>query len=187
MIDFAAKLAAGLPYREFLSAYGNQEQLRRWQAIHDAVQLSQAQQTLLGRFTRRMHVICLAGTWCGDCVNQCPIFDHFATASPQIDLRFFDRDANPELSAALQTCGGARVPTLVFLSEDGFECGRYGDRTLSKYRQVVADMSGAACPTGLVIPERPMLDAVVQDWLNEFERVQWMLRTSARLRKLHAD
>jgi len=31
------------------------------------------------------------------------------------------------------------------------------------------------------------VDGVVQDWLNEFERVQWILRTSGRLRKLHND
>jgi hypothetical protein len=28
---------------------------------------------------------------------------------------------------------------------------------------------------------------IVQDWLNEFERVQWMLRLSPRLRKIHGD
>ena len=45
-----------------------------------------------------------------------------------------------------------RVPVVVFLSEDGFEVGRYGDRTLSKYRQVVASQAGAACPTGIGSP-----------------------------------
>ena len=83
--------------------------------------------------------------------------------------------------------GAARVPSVVFLSEDGHVCGRYGDRTLSKYRQMTADFAGAACPTGLGSPERTLLDAVVQEWLNEFQRIQLMLRTSARLRKLHND
>jgi hypothetical protein len=186
-MDFASKLAAGLSYQDFLARYANPEQARRWQAVHALVRLSDDQRALLGRFTRRMPVICLAGAWCGDCVNQCPIFDYFSQATDRIEMRYFDRDANPDLSAALQTCGGARVPTLLFLSEDGFECGRYGDRTLTKYRRLVADMSGAACPTGIVVPERSMLDAVAQDWLDEFERVQWMLRTSARLRELHGD
>ena len=33
----------------------------------------------------------------------------------------------------------------------------------------------------------PLLVQVTQDWLNEFERVQWILRLSPRLRSLHGD
>ena len=101
-----------------------------------------------------MKVLCLAGAWCGDCVNQCPIFDHFARLAPSIQLRFFDRDAHPDLSAELKICGGGRVPVVVFLSEDGQLVGWYGDRTLSKYRQMAIDQLGAACPTGIVPPGR---------------------------------
>jgi hypothetical protein len=79
------------------------------------------------------------------------------------------------------------VPVVLFVSEDNFQVGMYGDRTLAKYRQLVADVTGAACPTGLVLPGQSQIEAVVQDWLDEFERVQWILRTSARLRKLHND
>jgi hypothetical protein len=78
------------------------------------------------------------------------------------------------------------VPTVVFLSEDGHVCGRFGDRTLSKYRSMMANHAGPACPSGLAV-EGSLTDAVVQDWLNEFERIHWMLRTSSRLRQLHGD
>ena len=45
---------------------------------------------------------------------------------------------------------------MVFLSEDGFEVARYGDRTLSKYRQLVIDNTGAACPNPQqVVGQRP--------------------------------
>jgi hypothetical protein len=84
-------------------------------------------------------------------------------------------------------CGGARVPVVLFLSEDNQQVGWYGDRTLAKYRRMVADEFGAACPTGLIPEENSLLAAVTQDWLNEFERSQLILRTSARLRKLHGD
>jgi thiol-disulfide isomerase/thioredoxin len=186
-MDFASHWSKGLTYADFLKAHATPEQDRRWAALHAVLQLSAPQRELLASFTRDMQVICLAGAWCGDCVNQCPIFDHFAACTPRIQLRFFDRDAHPELAAELRICGGARVPVLVFLSEDGQEVARYGDRTLSKYRQLVGQLSGASCPTGLVLPEKSLLDAVTVDWLNEFERAQWILRTSARLRQLHGD
>jgi thiol-disulfide isomerase/thioredoxin len=187
-MDFAAKFPTGLPYEDFLATYGNEDQRGRWAAFHASIKLTPAQHDLLAGFRREMQVLCLAGAWCGDCVNQCPIFDHFSQACPRIKIRYFDRDANPDLAAALSICGGARVPVVVFLSEDGQQVGWYGDRTLSKYRQMAADQPGPACPSGLTTAAGGGLTAaVVQDWLNEFERVQLILRTSARLRKLHND
>ena len=85
------------------------------------------------------------------------------------------------------TCGAARVPGLLFLSEDNFVCGRYGDRTLAKYREMTQAQSGAACPTGIGEVDPALLNNVIQDWLNEFERIQLMLQTSGRLKALHGD
>ena len=185
-MDLAAKFTEGLSYSAFLDKYGSPDQKRRWADFFNCVSLSDAQKALLGSFKRQMKVIVMAGTWCGDCVNQCPMFEHFAQACPLIDIRYFDRDANPDLAAAMQTCGAARVPSVVFLSEDGHVCGRYGDRTLSKYRSIVGATSGATCSTGIALGDDLTL-SVLQDWLDEFERIQWMLRTSGRLRQLHGD
>jgi thiol-disulfide isomerase/thioredoxin len=179
--------AGGLLYTDFLARYGTDVHRARWEKVHGLVALTKDQQTLLGAFTRRMPVLCLAGAWCGDCVNQCPIFDHFAQAAPVVELRFLDRDDHREVQQALQINGGDRVPVAVFFSEDGQEVARYGERTLSKYRQMMADTAGPNCPTGIVVGKDPLLAQVTQDWLNEFERVQWLLRLSPRLRKLHND
>jgi hypothetical protein len=187
MFDFAAKFPAGLSYDEFLAHHGTDEHRRRWADFHGRVKLTREQQALLAGFAREMNVVCLAGAWCGDCVNQCPIFDHFARLSQRIVVRYFDRDAHSDLSAELTICGGNRVPVMVFLSEDLLEVHRFGDRTLSKYRRLAADQLGPACPTGLVPPEQDLVAAVTQDWLDIFERAQLILRTSPRLRQKHGD
>ena len=124
---------------------------------------------MLSGFVRRMPVLCLCGAWCGDCINQCPAFDHFARASTAIDLRFLDRDADPAVADALSINGGHRVPVLVFLSEDFQEVFRYGERTLSIYRKLAADQLGPSCPTGLVPPSPDAIALSVSEWLNEFE------------------
>ena len=183
-MDFAATFEEGLGYAEFLERYANPDQKSRWAGVYQEVKLTDAQQTLLKSFTREMKVLVVTGAWCGDCVNQCPIFDHFAEANEKIRIRYFDRDDHADLATELSTCGGQRVPTVLFLSEDNHVCGRYGDRTLSKYRQMASTLAGAACPTGI---GDTLLETVTQEWLNEFERIQWMLRTSGRLRELHGD
>ena len=149
--------------------------------------LTPAQQAVLTGFVRKMPVLVLAGTWCGDCVNQCPIFAHFAAAAPVIDLRFLDRDQLPDIAAHLKVCGGQRVPVAAFFSEDFSPILFYGDRTLSAYRASAAAQLGSSCASGVVPPAADAVTAVVGDWLDQFERVQHILRLSARLRQQHGD
>ena len=186
-VNLYEKFALGLPYQEFVQRYANEGQKQRWRQMHSQVGLTPAQKQLLKSFTREMKVLCLAGAWCGDCINQCPIFEHFAAAAPVIQVRYLDRDEHTDAQRELQINGGDRVPVLVFFSEDGQEAARYGERTLSKFRQMMRDQTGASCPTGIQAPGDSLLVEVTQDWLNEFERVQWLLRLSPRLRQRHGD
>lgn len=181
------KFNQGHPYRDFLARHGTDAQKQRWQTVLEEVKLTSAQRELLGSFQRTMNVLCLAGAWCGDCINQCPIFERFAEFGPVIKVRYLDRDEHADVQQALQINGGNRVPVLAFFSEDGFEVARFGERTLSKYRLMMREQAGASCPTGIQIAGDPLLAQVTQDWLNEFERVQWILRLSPRLRHKHGD
>src|SRR5689334_21969360 len=88
VFDFNSKLGQGLSYAAFLARYATPEQRRRWDGVHAAVQLSAEQRTLLDEFERQMNIVCLTGAWCGDCVNQCPIFDHFEQANSRLAMRY---------------------------------------------------------------------------------------------------
>lgn len=186
-MDFAARFQKGLTYAAFLDQYGTDDHKRRWQAMYEEVALTDAQKDLIRGFVREMNVICVAGAWCGDCVNQCPIFSRIEQENPKIRVRYFDRDKDNDIAQELSICGAPRVPSVLFLSEDGHPCGRAGDRTISKYRAMAATLTGAACASGVVLGKDPLIAAVVQDWVDEFERIQLMLRTSSRLRQKHGD
>ncbi|VTR97671.1 thioredoxin family protein [Tuwongella immobilis] len=178
---------SALPYDGFLHRYGTESQRHRWNGVLEQVQLPPSQTEMVQGFTRRMPILILAGAWCGDCASQCPIFERLARLNPLIEPRYLDRDEHMDVQHALTINGGNRVPVAVFFSEDGFEVARYGERTLSKYRELVRQQVGASCATGIVPANDPMLAQVTQDWLNEVERVQWILRLSPRLRQRHSD
>lgn len=186
-MNWSALFDESLSYNAFLDQYAKPEHRTRWDAMHARVKLNDDQKALLGGFQRRMPVLVLNGAWCGDCINQVPIFDHFDAASPMLEVRYLDRDAREEVREALMINGGQRVPVVVFLSEDFLEVGRYGDRTISTYRRLAAEQLGPSCPTGLVPPDEQTMAAVVADWLDQFERAQLLLRLSARLRQKHGD
>ena len=52
---------------------------------------------------------------------------------------------------------------------------------------MAARQLGPACPVGIIAPERGELLETLHEWLNEFERIQLMLRLSSRLRQKHQD
>ena len=186
-MDWGKVFAEGLSYRDFLAKHATPDQQKRWQAVYDSVTLTGDQRELLGGFVREMRVLCIAGAWCGDCVNQCPILARIAEQNPRIAVRFVDRDVQAAAQEAAMMNGGRRVPAVIFLSEDDYECGRYGDRTVATYRQMAADRLGPACPTGIVPPGPALLTAATAEWLGQFERNQLMLRLSKRLREKHGD
>ena len=186
-MDWSSAFEAALPYTPFLDQFASPTQRGRWDAMHARIHLTTDQASLLGGFVRRMPVLVMAGAWCGDCINQCTMFDHFARSGPALDLRFLDRDARADVREAVAINGGARVPVAVFLSEDFAEVTRYGERTLSAYRRLAIDQLGAACPTGLVAPSDEATATTLAEWLGEFERAQLILRLSPRLRERHQD
>ncbi len=125
----AAKFEEGLSYADFLAKYGTPEQQGKWAQYHATVKLKPTQVELQKSWKREMKVLVLAGAWCGDCVNQCPMFDHFAQAAPVIKLRFFDRDAHPDLGAMLSVCGGAGVPVVLLPAKTTSKSACTGDRS----------------------------------------------------------
>jgi len=183
---FRKKFDQALDYKSYMETSKENER-SRWQAVYDRVKLTDAQKELLSSFIRKMNVLCMSGAFCGDCVRQGPVLQRIAEASKVIDLRFIDRDSNPDLSEKLRILGGARVPVVVFLSEDFFEFARFGDRTLSTYRKMASELLGSACPTGIIPPAEEELAIVTQEWVDIFERAHIALRLSPMLRERYGD
>lgn len=181
------KHQAGFTYDQYVRS-GTPAQHENWMRIHAQAALTPAQMTLLGSFTRRIHVIALSGIWCGDCVQQGPLIQRIAEACPDcIDLRWLDRDQHMDLQRHVAINGGHRVPVLLFCSEDFELVGWFGDRTLSRYRAIAARQLGAACPLPGAHVDGDELAATLQDWVEQFERVHLLLRLSPRLRQIHND
>ncbi|MBL0927737.1 MAG: thioredoxin family protein [Phycisphaerales bacterium] len=177
----------GLDYHAYV-ATGTPDQRGSWDRVYAEARLTPEQTRLVRGFTRQMPVLVSSGTWCGDCVQQCPLLARIAEANPEkVRLRFVDRDQHRELSERVKICGGLRVPTVIWMAEDFEFVSLLGDRTLTRYRLMAERQLGAACPVpGAAVPEEETA-AVLQGWLDEFERVSLLLRLSGRLRQKHGD
>lgn len=185
---------AALDYTTYLAA-SDPARSQKWRDFQARIPgLTDDQRTRLsglpgpGHSRRTMRVLVYSGVWCGDCVRQGPMLQRIAEAcGPQVELRLIDRDASAELTDELRILGAMRVPVVVFLSEDWFEVGRFGDRLLTAYRAKAARELGPACDAGIVAPPADQLAAEQEEWVAVFERMQLMLRLSPPLRERHGD
>ena len=182
-----AKFEAALPYDAYV-ATGSDDDARAWSEFRKTVHTTPEQAELFAGFTRRMHLLVVSGTWCGDCVQQVPLLDAIAGLRPDlIELRIVDRDEHMDLSKRVVINGGLRVPVVLFLNEEFEFASVYGDRTLARYRGMAEAILGASCPLpGAPVPE-DKVQAMLQDWIDETERVQLLLRMSTKLRAKHGD
>jgi len=160
---------------------------QRW--IDSAERTPPLTEDKLGRlqgYNREMNVLMYAGVWCGDCARTGPILQRIAdTCGEQVELRVIDRRASEELQDEFRLVGALRVPVAVFLSEDWWEVGRFGDRMLTVYRAKAAREIGRSYRAGILTPNA--LAAELAEWVDIFERMQIMLRLSPPLRRRHGD
>ncbi|MCW5755701.1 MAG: thioredoxin family protein [Phycisphaeraceae bacterium] len=181
------KYDQGLGYKAYV-ATGSPGHQKAWADFRQQVRTTPSQEALFRGFTRQMHVLCVSGTWCGDCVQQVPMLDAIAGMRPDlIHLRLVDRDEHMDLSRRLVINDGLRVPVVLFLNEEFDFVSMYGDRTLTRYRAIADRQLGASCPLpGAPVPPDEIA-ATLQDWINEAERVQLICRLSTKLRAKHGD
>ena len=160
-----------------------------WDQRYGQLELDEPQRALVHSFTRPMKILCLTGTWCGDCALQGAAMQRIAEQQPAlIDLRFVLRsEEHADLIVPNRLNGGFRVPLSWFMAEDFEPVSRFGDRTLSRYRSMARKQLPADAVVVTADPPADPVRTVLQEVLAEFERVHLILRLSPRLRERHGD
>jgi hypothetical protein len=183
------KFEQGLSYDDFVATGAAEGHDQRWRQRFEQLTLDAEQEELISSFTRQMNVLCMSGTWCGDCALQGAAMGRIAAANPEkINLRMISRsEEHGDLVTISTINAGYRVPVTWFMAEDFELVSWFGDRTLSRYRSMAEKTFGqdkATCNSPR--PNDPVRE-VLSEVLDEFERVQLLLRLSGRLRKKHGD
>ena len=163
------------------------EKVPRWKDSEGRIpELTAEQLERLQGYDRELNVLFYCGVWCGDCSRQGPMLKKIADAcGDKVSVRFIERDASEELQDELRILGALRVPMVVFLSEDFWEVGRFGERTLSVYRSKAAREIGRGADAGILVPNAR--ERELAEWVDIFERVLIMLRLAPPLRRRHGD
>ena len=181
------KFAQGMSYADFVASGEPLGHHTQWHERFGRLALSPEQDQLVKGFAREINVLCLTGTWCGDCALQGSALARIAEANPKIHLRFVPKDeTNTDLIIPAMINAGQRVPVTWFLAEDFEFIEVFGDRSLSRYRSMARKALGPASNVLAPAPVDPVRE-VLDEMLREIERVHLLLRLSGRLREKHHD
>lgn len=173
------KFVAGLAYEPYV-ATGTAEHRADWAKRQGRVELTESHRKLIESFTRRVHLVVLSGTWCGDSAAQGPMLAAIESANPElVVVRFLDRDEHRDLADLVAVGGQSRVPTAIACDEDFFPLRYLGDRSLARLRASAAADGGY--PTGDHHAQ------TLQDWVDFVEWAQLFCRLNPRLRQRHDD
>jgi len=177
---------AGVTLESFMKS-GKPEEVALWKERADRTpELTREQTARLEGYNRELNILVYAGTWCGDCSRQAPMLKKIVeVAGEKVRLRFIDRESSKELQDELRLVGGLRVPVVVFLTEDFWEVGRFGERLLHVYRSKAAREIGRGVDEGVLSPHA--LELEMAEWVDIFERMLLMVRLSPPLRRRHGD
>ncbi|MBU6423163.1 MAG: thioredoxin family protein [Chloroflexota bacterium] len=79
-----------------------------------------------------LHVLAIGADWCPDVYGNLPVLARIAAAVPELDLRVFDRDRNPDLMDQYLKEGKFRsIPVMAFFDRDWREVGVFIERPAS--------------------------------------------------------
>lgn len=92
----------------------NKEAMQR---RHQTIELKREEQSRLAGLTARRRLLVLTEEWCSDCLMNLPILAKMADASPNIEVRFYDRKDWPELRAHFNGRDIYSLPTVQVLDE----------------------------------------------------------------------
>ena len=174
-----------LPFKLYIESDGGTYR-GKWEETYNRVVLSEEQRKTICGFVRKLQVLVLSGVWCGDCSRQGPIIQKIVEAGKGLEARFLDNRRNPQLQDELRINGAMKVPVAVFLNEDFFELGRFGDRHLAVYRMKLETETGNACSTGLAVSQE-LLSRDIRDWVDLFERMHAIVRLAPAYRRKYGD
>lgn len=122
----AARYEAAPDFSEYLRTVEKNQQL--WHSVFERVHLPPELVEVARRCEGTWRLLALTADWCGDCVNTLPVVARFAQEVGW-DLRFLDRDENPDLMEEHLTDGRSRsIPVVVVYDEDFEELGWWGPR-----------------------------------------------------------
>jgi hypothetical protein len=133
------RFAQGMTVQQYLDQMGtNKETFLKFLS---EIKIKPEDKAALGRLGKKLKAMVITEDWCGDALYNVPVLFKLVEGNPDIELRVFLRDKNPDLMDQYLNKGQFRsIPVFAFFDEGFQEVARLLERPQKLTEEIEARM-----------------------------------------------
>lgn len=133
------RFAQGMTFQQYLDQMGtNKEKLVQFLG---EIKIKPEDRAALDRLGTKLKVLVITEDWCGDALYNVPVLAKMVEGNPNVEMRVFLRDKNPDLMDRYLNQGMYRsIPVFAFFDETMQEVARFIERPAAQTEEIEKKM-----------------------------------------------
>jgi len=133
------RFAQGMTLPQYLDQMGTNKE--KFVQFLGEIAVSPEDKGALDRLGKKLKVMVITEDWCGDALYNVPILCKMVEGNPNVELRIFLRDKNPDLTDQYLNQGMFRsIPVFAFFDENMNEVARFIERPPAQTEEIEKKM-----------------------------------------------
>ncbi|MET0850202.1 MAG: thioredoxin family protein [Candidatus Rokuibacteriota bacterium] len=121
------RFAQGMTLQQYLDQMGTNKE--RFVQFLNEIKVDADDRAALERLGKKLKVLVITEDWCGDALYNVPVLAKLVEGNPNVEMRLFLRDKNPDLMDQYLNQGMYRsIPVFAFFDENMNEVARFIER-----------------------------------------------------------
>ena len=117
----------GMTFQQYLDQMGTNKDT--FMKFLSEIKIRPEDREALGKLGKKLKVMVITEDWCGDALYNVPVLAKLVEGNPDVELRVFLRDKNPDLMDQYLNNGMYRsIPVFAFFDENMNEVARFLER-----------------------------------------------------------
>lgn len=117
----------GMTFQQYLDQMGTNKE--KFLEFLREIKIRPEDREALRKLGRKLHVLVITEDWCGDALYNVPVLARLVEGNPNVEVRVFLRDKNPDLMDQYLNQGIYRsIPVFAFFDEKMNELARFIER-----------------------------------------------------------
>jgi hypothetical protein len=129
----------GMTFQQYLDQMGTNKE--KFVQFLNEIKVKPEDKAALDKLGKKLKVLVITEDWCGDALYNVPVLAKMVEGSPDIEMRVFLRDKNPDLMDQYLNQGLYRsIPVFAFFDENMNELARFIERPPAQTEEIEKKM-----------------------------------------------
>jgi hypothetical protein len=133
------RFAQGMTFQQYLDQMGTNKET--FVKFLSEIKVRPEDRQALDKLGKKLRVMVITEDWCGDALYNVPVLAKLVEGNPNIEMRVFLRDKNPDLMDQYLNNGMYRsIPVFAFFDENMNEVARFIERPAAQTEEIEKKM-----------------------------------------------